>query len=546
MKVINKLMKLTAIVAAVFMIAACGSENNNKAAVTAASKDNMLPDNAVVALKVAPEQLLDNIVGTEGSDGYEKLERILHREMGSMAKTVMSYIDEPSKCGLSAKDPMYITMAGDFENLKSQKISLEFCLVAMVDDRDVLSTNIDLLIGLLEKEGVKVAEEDITDTYTYYSAQIDEGIVCDLGLAEKSATLRLSMNTMPDAPDAKESMLQLFAEGGPKSPESIKALYESEGQIAMWMDVENILSMVEPLVSELSDYMDPAQFNEAIELYKDGGSMVLDINFKKGATTLISQLFGSDKLKNEANKYYAVSSDKYYDYLAGNPALALNINIKDLQGLLAALGSVVDEMVGETGRSSMSRDISDAIETLKEFNIDGGQMTGALGFGYDYAKGDYVPSLQFVMDCDEDTWESLSTAIIELNEDTYSIGGNLIAIGDDLALEYMEDQNAAILVDQNTYVAGLGNGGFVYNDFAKTISHGGLVLDISAFPYELLNDLARNIDYSLSGYDLLEYVSSVVIASSEDQMSGSITLNSSDSRHTLLEKMFVLLLDEIR
>ena len=55
MKIFKTLMKLSAAAAVVLGMVACGGDGNGGAKL--ATKDNMIPDDAVVAIKVMPEQL---------------------------------------------------------------------------------------------------------------------------------------------------------------------------------------------------------------------------------------------------------------------------------------------------------------------------------------------------------------------------------------------------------------------------------------------------------------------------------------------------------
>ena len=57
---INRMFKLVAVVAASVMIVACGQD---KEKVSAASENNMIPDNAVFALKIDAQQLWEKALG---------------------------------------------------------------------------------------------------------------------------------------------------------------------------------------------------------------------------------------------------------------------------------------------------------------------------------------------------------------------------------------------------------------------------------------------------------------------------------------------------
>ena len=62
---INRMFKLVAVVAASVMIVACGQD---KEKVSAASENNMIPDNAVFALKIDAQQLWEKALGNPDSE----------------------------------------------------------------------------------------------------------------------------------------------------------------------------------------------------------------------------------------------------------------------------------------------------------------------------------------------------------------------------------------------------------------------------------------------------------------------------------------------
>ena len=86
------------------------------------------------------------------------------------------------------------------------------------------------------------------------------------------------------------------------------------------------------------------------------------------------------------------------------------------------------------------------------------------------------------------------------------------------------------------------NDGEVYDSFlnsphAKDIAKGGFVFDLAAFPEDILDSLAEEFDYEMSGSELLEYVSSVVVTVSDDHMTSTLAVNMDDKEHNLLEKL---------
>ena len=65
----------------------------------------------------------------------------------------------------------------------------------------------------------------------------------------------------------------------------------------------------------------------------------------------------------------------------------------------------------------------------------------------------------------------------------------------------------------------------------------GAVVDLEVLPASLLDSLASEVEYYMTGRELLEYVNSVVITSSDDHMQATLTLNMGDKEHNLLEKL---------
>mgnify|MGYP003305049382 FL=1 len=63
------------------------------------------------------------------------------------------------------------------------------------------------------------------------------------------------------------------------------------------------------------------------------------------------------------------------------------------------------------------------------------------------------------------------------------------------------------------------------------------MVNLEVIPIELLDYLASEIDIFMDGEDLLGYVTSLVVDTSDDFMSATVTLNMGDKNHNLLEKL---------
>jgi hypothetical protein len=138
------------------------------------------------------------------------------------------------------------------------------------------------------------------------------------------------------------------------------------------------------------------------------------------------------------------------------------------------------------------------------------------------------------MECDSQVWEYLEKNL--LSEYADYIGDSTYSIEDEYLIGYQE--GAILMCDAMCPL-----GGFNYSSFADDIEDGGFVLNLKALPYHLLDEMAEDIDYYMSGYDLLGYFSSLVVTPSSDFMTATVTLNMNDEDHNLLEKLIAYALE---
>jgi hypothetical protein len=82
-----------------------------------------------------------------------------------------------------------------------------------------------------------------------------------------------------------------------------------------------------------------------------------------------------------------------------------------------------------------------------------------------------------------------------------------------------------------------GTDSFAETALAKEIQNGGVVMNLEALPIPVLDMFAKEIDANMSGEELLDFVSSVVVASYNDNMSAKLILNMGDKQHNFLEKL---------
>jgi hypothetical protein len=110
------------------------------------------------------------------------------------------------------------------------------------------------------------------------------------------------------------------------------------------------------------------------------------------------------------------------------------------------------------------------------------------------------------------------------------------------------DGTAVILVEAETlrrsYQGGISS--FGSTALADEISEYGLAFNVAAIPMDVLNGFIReHREIFKNGRDLLEFISSVTVSSSLEDMTTTLTLNMGDKYHNLLNKLLVRMAEQI-
>ena len=230
---INRMFKLVAVVAASVMIVACGQD---KEKVSAASENNMIPDNAVFALKIDAQQLWEKALGNPDSElrqTWNMAKSYVPKyaaSLGEIGTIAADFVKDPSTLGIRPDQPVVVSFAIDIVDVASEQVDVEVCLVALLDNSAAFVKAADVVMDLANKEAeLGMTKEVVDDSYTYYSFSPERGVNVDMGVAEKSAVIRVKANTTKEAEDYKASMLSLFSNGGPAKTDGLDAFYASKG-----------------------------------------------------------------------------------------------------------------------------------------------------------------------------------------------------------------------------------------------------------------------------------------------------------------------------
>ena len=541
----KRMVRLSAVAAVVFGLCACGgnkkgSEVKSKdlqvmeqleiASTYDASKPSVVPENAFIALKIMPEQLFNKAIGGANS----RLTRQWNQLKLSLAMMEPAFSDA-SKLGLCLDKPFFVTMSGDFKNIARNEASIEMCLIASLSDRDAFIKALDNLIEMSGEE-LGASKDYSVDSYAHYLLSQDIDKALDLGVMSKVAVMRLSFDSDGDFKDLKGSMPKLFASNGKERPEGFKEFYTSTTDLSACFDMEEAMNTLLPAFKAY-----PAEaamllemFEEYMPLYK-GASLVTDLDFKNGQTVLEFKLFGSEKLRENGMKYNAVASDKYFENLPSTSVFVANLAIKDLPGLVEEMSKTNPQM-GE-----MMEYLEDSLDIDEEFLAGfNGLITFALdGYMIDQRE---VPGIVLYVECDENVWGLVEE---NLDETAEMVSPYQYKVGDRMYIGY--DGTAIIAVEAETlrrsYNSNVSN--FANTPLAAEISEGGFALNLEALPTRLLNDFAEETGILTSGRELLKYVSSLTISSSADHMTATVKLNMGDQSNNLLNKLLLLMTEQI-
>ena len=134
------------------------------------------------------------------------------------------------------------------------------------------------------------------------------------------------------------------------------------------------------------------------------------------------------------------------------------------------------------------------------------------------------------MDCEENVWEFIETYLEMYAEEVKPDEYNLM----DMFYIAYADGTLSAASDMEVSIASFGD-----TILSRQLEKGGMIFDLASLPPHILNDFAQEIDGSISGEELLEYLSSVVLTNTPDHMTATLTLNMDDKEHNLLEKVLL-------
>ena len=138
----------------VFMVACAGGDKSTP------SKGNMIPDNAVVAVKVDFDLLLNKALGDENSplrDYWNMAKSGLSGQMrgyGEVGEYVRKIINDPALSGIEVDEPVVVSCAYDMQNIPYVDPSVDVYMVALLEDRSAFIKVVDAVMNyaILEED----------------------------------------------------------------------------------------------------------------------------------------------------------------------------------------------------------------------------------------------------------------------------------------------------------------------------------------------------------------------------------------------------------
>ena len=527
----KKMFKLAAAAAVTLGMVSCAGDD-----ILTASEGNMIPDNAVFAVQVNAGQLWDKALGAPGSEARQLWEMskkslpLVASSLGEIGTLVNDVVSDPAKIGLCMDKPMVLSFSADLSNFADEMASGEVCLVALLDDSEAFVKTVDSGVKLVHDEaGIVISKEEVGESCAYYSFSPDEEAAFDILVSEESAVFRITGDTTGQIKDLKSGMLELFANGGPAEAKGLDAFYGSKGEFATWMNYEGIMNMAMPVL-ESEDPSSVAVFQQYMPMLK-GASMVMDLEFKNGQTVLQCKVFGAEEMMKYSEKYYAEASSKYLAEIPFEPCVVVNGAMKDLAGLVKEMSAASPELA--EGFEYLESELG-----IDEKFIEGlpGLITFALdGRGIDYRE---LPGFLLLMECDANVWE-FAEQYLEMYAD--EVEEDLYCIENMLCISYAE--GTLKVADIYTFISQPDEYSYEDSYLGQQIEKGGVVIDLSKLPLSALDALAREIDYSMTGSQLLEFVNSIVI--NYHDTTSTVTLNMGDSQENLLGKFVQIALEEV-
>lgn len=525
----KRFLQMAAVAVSVLMMtSACGNESGP-------AKGNMIPDNAVMAVKVSADQLFNKALGDENSpirDYWNMAKSGLSGQMhgyGELGDIARQALKNPAMLGVNTVEPVVVSCAYDLKYIAYGDPAVDLYMVALLDDRDAFTGVIDAAMAYVNEElELGVSKEELDGSYTYYQLFSEDEIAVGLGVTAKAAVLRVKVDPTVSNVDIKGTMQTLFANGGPKKTDALKEFYAASSDVAAWMDMNATVNSIMPLLEEEDEYA-AAQLKPYISMY-EGAAMFADLTFKNGQTVAGYHLYGSKELTDLAKKFNKPASDKYLKLMPATAAVAVNIAIKDFPGLVDYMCESNEEL----------KQMYDSI--VNEFGFDEKLLEGfpgTISFALDGTDLDDrdVPGFMVCLESDKKVWNYAETYLSEVadsqGDDTYSI--------DDEVYFLYEDGHITI-VDAETMLSApmAGTHSFADTELGAAIKKGGFVINLASLPGdELVKFVRRELGLRMTRKQILECCSSIVVATSEDFMSATLTLNMNDKEHNLLEKIIL-------
>ena len=547
MRMLKNVLKLSVVATIALCITSCGGGNAKKASEKLNANDlekleivgqkidgavdNMIPSNAVAALRIQPKQLWGKAF--DGLDSYNRY------QLENMIDGICEHLPilrEPETLGLNLEMSVVLSVSLDIRSMEPFKGNVETCIVASLSNRDNFIKQLDNFVQEINRENeYKITKTSLGEKYVHYMIYADDQGAFDLGVFANAAVLRVTYAPSSIFAGMPTTLAKLFANGAPANSEGLNKFYSSYSDVALWVDFEKSMNNIIPLAKEYGGETAKQfkQLEQFMPMYK-GASLVSELSFNEGNTVLEFAVYGSEKLKEQALKYNTPSSDKYFKYLPSSSALVLNVAIKDFPGLVEEL-------------SKTNSEFADLFESLEPIGFDKelfegfpGVITVALD---GYQLDGETPHIALFMECDANLWDLLASYIYEVADEA---GPNLYCIDGKYYIGYVD---GAIMLMDSTIMRRMEYGyvdSFSETELAGEINKGGSVINFEEFPYDMLNDAARNMDNSFSGYDFLEYLSSVVITTSSDFMSATIKVNMGDPYQNFLSKVFNFALNRMK
>lgn len=509
--------KLAAAAAAAFVIASC---SGNKAVL--ATADNMVPGDAVFAMKVNADQLWNKALGEEGSvvrnawAAGKSMLAMQASQLGEMGEVASQVVNDPAALGVDLKQGLVLSVAGELTDIQTEEGVAHLYLVAMLNNSEAFVKVADAAVAFANAEGGLSAYKDVNESnYTHYVFMAEDGMSLDLGVSAESAVLRFMYNETVETTALAQSLTEVFAQESANS-EGLEAFYKNDKDLAMWGDLEGVMTAYKPLIEAL-DPATASQLQAYMPMY-EGASFISDLNFETGKTVIGFYSYGSKEFKEYAQKYKTASTDKFFSKLPESSFLVMNIAIKNFAGL-------VDELC------TMSPEYADVFAELEESGMDKEFFEGfpgiiTLAVDVKELSEEGLPRFAVFAECEQDVYvlakSSFDAALYDyVNEE----------------LEFLADMHFGYEDGYMYLVYPSVAGGFDKNELAAAIENGGAVVDFAALPEFVLDELAREISDGLSGQDILPYMTSVVVVNSADFASATVTVNMGDKQHNLLEKI---------